>query len=255
MRKLLQGISCLLLLSLASFVSTAETIHVFGYDSKPPKYYTEDNVNKGILIDIMAYAGKQMNVEFEVNLLPWPRAVYMANKGYGAILGFSITAERKKSFDYSDVVFWDEVYIVVKKDKKFTFNTVDDLKDKIGALVRGARYGQEFEEGRKNNKLKIVWTNSVTQRLLLVLRERVDYTFVPGVYGLDMALKNDEQLLKYKNEFFILPIPIFRDSNHLAFSKSLNMRHFLNKFDQVIKTGYQSGAIDKIIHKNSPHAK
>ena len=149
MSKLLQRISCLFLLSLASFVSTAETIRVFGYDSKPPKYYTEDNVNKGILVDIMAYAGKQMNVEFEVDLLPWPRAVYMANKGNGAILGFSITAERKKLFDYSDVVFWDEVYIVVKKDKKFTFNTVDDLKDKIGALVRGASYGQEFEEGKK----------------------------------------------------------------------------------------------------------
>ena len=88
----------------------------------------------------------------------------------------------------------------------------------------------------------------------MVLRERVDYTFVSGAYGLDMGLKNDELLLKHKDEFLIMPIPIFRDSNHLAFLKSLQMRPFLNKFDQVIKNGYQSGAIDKIIHNNSPHA-
>ena len=64
-----------------------------------------------------------------------------------------------------------------------------------------------------------------------------------------MGLKNDAKLLKQKDNFVVLPVPMLRDSNHLAISKTLNNKQFLNEFNIVIKNGYQSGEIAKIIRR------
>ena len=70
----------MLALSLAgSAYATAPVIPVFSGDGSPPKMFVHEGEQRGVLIDILNYADKQMpQHRFELSLYPWARA-YMAS--------------------------------------------------------------------------------------------------------------------------------------------------------------------------------
>ncbi|MCX4026246.1 transporter substrate-binding domain-containing protein [Endozoicomonas sp. SM1973] len=247
----------LLLIIFTAFTSTTtfcKDMIIFGYDSKPPKYYIEDGQSKGILVDIMRWIGKEINYNFDIRLYPWKRAYHHALEGDGGIIGLSWNEERDKIFDYSDVMYFDDVVLAVRKDNVFSFNLIKDLKGKSIALERGSSKGNEFDNLIKTGFLKPVWSNSMPQSLLLVLSGHADMAVAgPGKIGYMMTIYNEASsypsLVKNRDELTIIPKPIVRDPNYLGISKKLAAHDFLAKFNSALKKGKDSGAFELIIEK------
>ena len=166
-------------------------------------------------------------------------------------MGLSMTKERLKIFDYSDVMYYNDVLLVVKKGNEFDYKTVKDLKGKTLGAQRGGKYGDDFEEGRKGI-FQLSEDDGGVQRLKKLLAGRIDVALIsPGLMGLEKTINADPALKAHRDEFVALPVPFKRDPNYLGIPKSLNMTAFIKKFNAVLNKGIQDGTIPGIIKSYS----
>lgn len=241
-------IICLIFISMFLDRAFGEDIVIYGNDSKPPKYFIENNQPKGILIDIMKYVDTKLQESFSYKLYPWKRAYSKALRGDGGIIGLSKNKERLEIFDYSDVMYYDTLLFVVIKGNEFTYNDVNDLKGKKIGCQRNASFGDNFEEAKKY--LIFEEDNSNKTRLLKLLNKRIDVALIgPGKVGVDNVIKNDELLYKNRDKFIIIKKPFKNDPNYLGFAKKMKMKGFLKDFNKVLNEGIQSGEIQNILNK------
>jgi polar amino acid transport system substrate-binding protein len=86
---------------------------ILGNKYKPSKYYLEDGKPKGILVDIMRYIDQETEHTLKIELYPWKRAHHWVKIGGGGFIGLSMTRERLEIFDYSAVIYFNELVLVV----------------------------------------------------------------------------------------------------------------------------------------------
>ncbi|MBF0290174.1 MAG: transporter substrate-binding domain-containing protein [SAR324 cluster bacterium] len=243
--KLITRFISFLIISLSLiFTVYAEEIVISGNSAKAPKIWREDGQPKGILTDIMLYAGKELGVDFVIKLYPWKRAYTLAERSKAGIVGISKNEERLRIFDYSEPLYYDEVVLVVKRGNEFKYERNEDLKEKTIGACRGCTFGPEYEEAKKY--FQVEPDNAKVKRLRKLLTGRIDAAiFNPGAAALNHELSLTKAFKR--DQFTVLKKPITKDPNYLAFAKNLNMKDFLEKFNQVIQKGYEDGTIQKII--------
>lgn len=223
----------------------AENIIVFGNESKPPKFWLDSEGPHGILVDILRSTEQELGVSFDIQGYPWARAYLYSIHGEGAIVGLSKTDERLELFDYSTAIYNDPVIMVVKRGKEFVFNDLTELQGKRVAACRGCSYGPAYEKLKKN--LILVEDNNNISRLKMLLIDRVDVAIInPGSYALKQICQDNPDL-NYE-DFSVLPKPLTIDTNHLSFSKTLNRKKFINRFDRIFMKKLESGEIQNIIN-------
>ena len=130
-------------------VSYSCELVIYGNHQKPPKYYLYNNTPTGILVDIMKYTEQETDCSFDIQLYPWKRAYINALKGNGGIIGLSKNTERLKIFDYSDVMFYDDLLLVVLKGNEFDYQNIEDLKGKTIGAQRGGALVMSLKEERR----------------------------------------------------------------------------------------------------------
>lgn len=233
-------------LCLFSLTCFAEEVGVTGNAFKQPKIWDEGGTPKGILIDIMNLVGKKMGHKFDIHLYPWKRAYIKALKSKVGIVGLSITEERLKLFDYSEVLFYDEVILIVKKGNEFKFDNFEDLEGKHIGVCRGCSFGPEYEQAKKFFTPQ--GDNESVQRLHKLKMGRIDAAIIsPGEAALNIAVAKDDSISR--DDFSILPKPITRDPNYFAFAKSNDRKAFIAEFNKVLRVAHESGAIKEIISR------
>lgn len=235
-----------------STASIAEPILIFGNHEKPPKNYLINNQAEGILIEFMQYVDQDLDQSFEYRLFPWNRAYNNAISGQGGIIGLSKTSKRLEIFDYSDVMYYEDLMLVVMAGNEFTFNSIADLKGKTVGFQRGASFDDEFEHG-KGTVFLAAEDDGIKQRIIKLINNRIDVAIIgPGVDGFNIAIQQYAELLKNKDKFVVLPVPFRRDPNYLGFAKSMQMQDFLVEFNRILKQGQDDGSFDGILKKYTP---
>lgn len=244
-------ISALLGLGCALSVWSAD-LTIFGGDSSPPKMFLQEGRNRGILIDILKYADQELRSdELKVELYPWARAYRLATSGAGGIVGLSWTQERSALFDYSEPIYMDDVVIVVRKGREFAFKELADLHGKRVGIGRGGSYGEAFEKAREANLFIVDGDGGAMERLNKLLLDRIDCAlFNAGKAGFEETLRSNRVPEAQRETLVVLPVPLRSDPNFLAFPKSMQMKPWLEQFNQVIKKGYTRGEIPKLIAQN-----
>lgn len=239
-------------LSMPGAPCLGDEIVILGNHYKPPKVYLENNDPKGILVDIMRHVEKRTGHSFNIQLYPWKRAYREALKGEGGIFGLSMTTERRlRIFDYSDIMYYDDIMLVVLKGNEFPFNSIEDLKGKRVGARRGAIYGDEFKRG-KNELFAVDEDGYTAHRLKKLLRGHIDVALIgPGKTGFNRVMRDNFEYLGKKDAFVVLPKPFIRDPQYLGFAKSMNMKGFLQEFNQVLKKMFEDGTIQRIFDKYS----
>ncbi|WP_027469672.1 substrate-binding periplasmic protein [Deefgea rivuli] len=228
----------LLLLGSAFWLpSHAAEVLIFSDDEYPPIMYKDaQGQARGIMVDAIRNFEKLSGKKVKLELLSWRRAYEYGVKGKGGLIGLSKTKERQAIFDYSDVIFEDNIYLIARRDKEFEFKTLADLKGKLIGMHLGASYGESVDSAIKQGVFQSDLSTTDVFRLKKLLRGRLDAAVVShGLVGLTAILHEDPELMAHKNEFVILPVPLVRDPLHLGFAKSLGMTEFLNEFNQSLK--------------------
>lgn len=226
-----------------------EHITIFANEYKPPKVWTtKDGVHKGILVEVVKEVEKELDIKFNIQTYPWARSYKLAQNAKGGIIGISMNNERLKLFDYNKIpLFNDTMVLITKKGNEFKFDDIKDLKNKKIGYCRGCSFGKIFEEA-KNYFIPVETDDSREQRLKLLLKGKLDAALLgPGKYALQ---KICEETNSFRLEdFTILQKPLTIDPNYFAFSKKLDKKELLKKFDEVLQRKIDNGLIEKIITK------
>lgn len=240
-----------LLYCLLSTCALAKTITIYGDRQEKPKIFSSENGPAGILVDILKYIEKNSDLKFNVVLTPWARAYSSALDKKGGIIGLSKNKERLEFFDYTDVVFMEEIILVGRKGHK-KFVGLRGLKGDSIAVTRGSIYGDEFEELRKKQYFKIIEVNNATQRIGMLYKNRIDWAIIgSGLAGLNSILDKDPELATFAARgLFVVKRPILVDPNFIGFHKSMRMGSAIKKINSILRNKYHQQNIIKLFEKN-----
>lgn len=239
----------LLLALLLVQTAQAEVFRVFGAHDGFPKYFEEDGEAKGIVVDISKHCLNQMQVPYQIQLLPWKRAYTMAERSEGGVIGLSISDERLTLFDFSEPIFTEHIVLVVQKGREFAYQNITDLKDKLIGATIGTSYGTAYDEAVANGTLTIVGFNDTRSGLGMLQRERIDAILIGSSVDIRRLAQSWPGL--HPDAFTTLPVPFKSDSKHMGIAKALKMGWFLEQFNQCLKNGHDTGIFAPIIYQYS----
>ncbi|HSC83876.1 MAG TPA: transporter substrate-binding domain-containing protein [Pseudomonas sp.] len=235
----------LLLALLLAGAAPADEFMVYGTRDGYPKYFEQDGQAKGIVVDITKLCLSEMQVPFQIKLLPWKRAYTMGERGEGGVIGLSLSDERLAIFDFSAPILTEHTVLVVKKGREFAFEKMSDLHDKLIGVVVGASYGTDFDEAVADGDITTVGFNNTHSGLAMLQRERIDAILIGSSVDIARLASSSPDL--QGGVFATLPVPLRSDSKHLGIAKSLKMGWFLQRFNQCLSSGQASGAFAAII--------
>ncbi|QKE65265.1 amino acid ABC transporter substrate-binding protein [Aquipseudomonas campi] len=239
----------LLLALLAVRGAQAEAFMVYGTHDGYPKYYEEAGQAKGIVVDISKLCLDEMQVPYQIKLMPWARAYTLAERGGGGVIGLSMSEERLLLFDFSEPIFTEHIVLIVKKGREFTYEKIADLQGKLVGVSIGTSYGTAFDEAVANGSLTIVGFNDSRSGLAMLQRERIDAILMGSSVDIGKLVEGSPDL--QGDTFAALPVPFKSDSKHMGIAKELKMGWFLQQFNQCLRRGHDAGAFDSIIYEYS----
>ena len=118
--------------------------------------------------------GRIAGIRFDVRRMPIPRLLEAVKQGEGIGYGISKTSERSTYLAYSDPVFTDNVWLIVRDDAGIENSTLADLKGKSIGIVHGIRFNDEIDSQR-NVLFKVEEDPShLASRLKKLLSGRMD---------------------------------------------------------------------------------
>ncbi|MBF0297598.1 MAG: transporter substrate-binding domain-containing protein [Oligoflexia bacterium] len=142
-------------------------------NESPPLASSELGSNKGLLVDIITDAFKEMGCTIEVTFLPWMRGEKMLNAGkiWGLFPAYK-TSTREKSYLFSDEIIKTKNYFYYFKQPKLTrFTVLQELKKfKIGGTL-GYFYIPLF----KDAGLDVEYARSDLNNLHKLHKGRIDF--------------------------------------------------------------------------------
>ncbi len=240
-------LTAIVLSSLASHLF-ARDIKIVGDSNEKPRIYLHETTAMGYLPEVLRYIEEKTDLRFNISLYPWARAYLTATNGGAAIIGLSKTAERKEIFDYTVPVYFEDLIVVSRANNPVEFHSIEDLYGKKVGVVRGGVYGEQFEKARDENKLTVIEDNSPTQRLRILIHERIDVALIgSGKAGFNNALEQDKTLSGRDDLFFVADKPLTRDANYIGFAKSMKASQIIEDINDAITEGYASGELQKRI--------
>lgn len=243
----------LLLLPFIQIGHADDQFLIFGDESEPPKsYLTAQGDASGVLVDAVRDIAKRAGVNLKIELYPWNRAYKSASYGLGLIMGLSKTPEREKIFDYTDVMFYDDLFLVTHSNRIPKFTSIHDLSGKTLALNIGSSYGTDFDAAIANGLFHVVRVSNREGWYKMLMSGRVDgVVAAQGIQGVDSILQKDDDLWAHRDEFQIFAQPIKRDPNYIGVPKALSTPDLMQKLNHAISQYWRARqSSDKIALHN-----
>lgn len=209
------------------------------------------------------YLEVHLNLRFSYTQYPWARALEATERGEGILFGVYKTKERERQFLFSEAIFADNIWLVMRCDKSFPFSQIPDLKGKIISMHAGSSVSSEFDQGI-NTLFKVEYSitdvDGMFQKLaqkrmdafifyetsvgeLNAELERYNATFASSTVSTTQGDKNQKTPLYCKANK-----PLAKVYNYFAISKKMD-KSILDKINSVILSARKNGDMDKIFLK------
>lgn len=232
---------CLALLAflLSASVSAEKVLLYYG---EPPLSFIEGQPPEGLYFDIVTTVFKRMGGSYEIEALPFKRALAYAYKDKGIIVAVGKTDERLENLDYSNSIYDSTVVAFIRKDKFFNFESIADLKDKTVGTKLGWSYGASFDEARKQNLFQ-AFDGKPEANFRSMTLGRMDVFVDNRLTGIETMKK-----LKAESKVVILNHPIEVFPHYLGFKKNMH-KDLIQRFNQHLADIKSDGTFEKILSK------
>lgn len=128
-------------------VKTRGTLRVALEGNYPPFNFKDAKSGElsGFEVDLARLLAAKLGVKPEFTTTEWSGILAGLGAGkYDVIINqVGITEERQKAFDFSDTYTLSSAQLIVRKDEKRQFNSLDDLKGKKLGLGQGTNFEQK----------------------------------------------------------------------------------------------------------------
>ena len=204
---------------------------------------------------LLDYFERRLQIRFDIRRYPYPRLIDNVRQGEGLAFGLS-KGKRLSDLVFSDVFYANYVWLVVRSDAVFPFDSVADLQGKTIGITRGSSYGDEFEAQRQVKfnveedvssdipRLKKLMSRRMDAMLFGDFHERADEVaaYLHQVTARDMVRADGNQ-----PDFTVLPKPLLVDE--LCFAAAPGRYDlWIRKLNGVIRSGKKNGDIARIMN-------
>ncbi|NVJ92459.1 MAG: transporter substrate-binding domain-containing protein [Methylocystaceae bacterium] len=207
------------------------------YTSFFPRVVMNDAQKPGVAYEIVVEIFKLADEKFEIEILPWARAQYMAKNTPGSLIfPLSRTLTREKNYDWSVNIFNNQTHFITFNKTKLTAQTARDKL--IGVQLKSSWDNWLTEQGYKN----IYRVPEEGSGLVKLLRNnRIDAWYTDQMIAGGVLKDLNDPNITYSD-----PIQIFH--TFLATNKRAPYLH-MNKLKAAMVTLRQSGKLDQIFEK------
>jgi polar amino acid transport system substrate-binding protein len=157
---------------------------------------------------------------------------------------------RNQYLEYSEPYLESYIRFIKRKDKDFTYNSVDDLKGVMVGIVQDYAYDEDFNASRSIIKIP---ERNLIQNLLKLTQGRIDLTLDDELvlqYEINQYMPNSKKDLEF------LPKPLAVRGIHIGVSRE-NPDHtkIVAAFNKAIKEMKKDGSFDAIVAKHNIYIK
>lgn len=224
------------LLCLTAWSARADTVTVFGGENFPPTTFLVHGEPAGILVDLLKQISSKTGDDYQVRLLPWKRAYDTALRGEGAIIGLSLTPERRELFAFSEPLHYNDLQLVVRNDRQFVFKRLADLKGKKIGGGLGVSYGQAVDTALQKGLFSMERDTDATERVFKVLQGRLDAAVIGhGMPGYEAVVTSNVRLAARYDELVVLPTPLERDPLYFAMRKTMEQQGVVARLNKALR--------------------
>jgi ABC-type amino acid transport substrate-binding protein len=204
-------------------------------------------------VELLSYIEKTLPIHFQIQRVPWKRAMSNALKEDLVLMGMSINKERLDKYLFSDAINANGNWLVTRCDSRFPFNNIQDLKGKLIGIVAATSAGEAFDG--QVGKLFLVENDigAGISRLQKLMAKRMDALVWHDNVDAPLKLENGINLSYGQRvlssptgdakPFCVLPKPISIVTNHFAMRISPSNRQLLDRINQAMAKGRKEGAI------------
>ena len=216
-------------------------------DYPPFEYRTVKNGRStvvGIDVDLAKAIAKKLDVKLKVNSMDFDNVLTSLAQGKAdlGISGISATAERKNTFDFSNVYYDATNEVVVKKSNLNKYNKITDFKGLKLAAQKGST-----QEAAVNKQLKgsvLVSLPGVGDEINEVKGGQVTGAVMEDMIAKSYVSENpDLAVAKVK-------IPNLKSNPGMAVALQKGSTSLQKQVNEVIKEMKANGQLDKIIQEN-----
>jgi polar amino acid transport system substrate-binding protein len=187
--------------------------------------------DKGYISRLVSDAFALAGIETEFVFVPWARGLRMAELGGEAcIMYYTKTADRDKSFTFSEPLFEEEWLFFHLKSTLIKWQKLTDLSRFIFGATLSYSYSEEFHKLADDETLNVNWVARDKQNWQMLMAGRIDIfpSAKTGWYQL-RQLYSDGDIQKITTH----AKPLKTQLNYLLFSKEHpNADYFRIKFNQ-----------------------
>ena len=240
----------LLALSLCSTASLATDVNVV-HSGKWPPYADASLPGQGMAVEIVTTALKRAGYTTYIRIDSLDRILQGGALGVYDVFATPWYSEARNQYlDYSEPYLESDIRFVKKKGKKFTYESLADLKGVMVGTVQDYAYDEDFNESR--DIIKIPERNLI-QNLLKLTQGRVDLTLDDELvlqYDINRYMPNSMSELEF------LPKPLAVRGIHIGVSRE-NPDHakIVADFNKAIQDMKKDGTFDSIVAKHHIYIK
>jgi polar amino acid transport system substrate-binding protein len=216
-----------------------------------PPYADASLPGQGLAVEIVTTALKRAGYTTYVRIDSLDRILEGGALGvYDVFATPWYTDARNRYLDYSEPYLQSRIRFIKRKDKDFSFHSLDDLKGVMVGTVKDYAYSEKFNDSRDIIKIP---ENNLIQNLLKLTQGRIDLTL------------DDELVLQYEinrymphsmSELEFLPTPLAVRGIHIGVSRE-NPDHakIVAAFNKAIRDMKKDGSFDTIVAKHDIYIK
>jgi PAS domain S-box-containing protein len=228
-------------LGLSTATSSERPISFAGDRDFPPIEYLEQDIPKGLNVDLLRELSKAMGRRIDIRLMPWEEAQKKVLSGeIDAITTMSITDKRKELYDFSEITLTYQYSFFVKTGQ-IAIKNPRDLEGKAVAVTRSGLPSQVLP---MVPGIKFVFIEDYLEGFRLLLSQEIDAVAADRWVGAYTLQKNDLRGIT------IIEKPFAHMNAGIAVKKG-NTK-LLNEINLAIKKLKNDGTIKRIEDKWSP---
>lgn len=239
---------------LVSFGTQGKTFHIVGDDDFPPFSFVDENKKiVGIDIDILRELASRLEIDFDIELVPWKRLLLMTKTGavFGSFSLFKTDKRAEYSF-FTHPLHYSTYKLFTLSDNTFEFESIKDLYGKRVSIAAGFSVSDELEVAHDLGYLTLLETYSFDDSFRRLLRGGVD-AFIGNElvveYQLKRALPHNPELVRIDS--LSKPIQSSRGAYFVLSKKhpEEELEYWQSKVSQTLKEIQEEGLYDSIVKR------
>lgn len=250
MKKIL---SVILLFSLTTNIFAKELLIVTLV--APPNEYLENNISKGINVEIVTEVLSSMGYKAKVKFVPWKRALRMVKSGCAdAIIDAAYTKERAVYLYYpKEHLNTEDWYCFKKKGNPITLdeNLTNAQDIKLG-VSRGFHYGGIIQNAIDNDKFKYLdetYNNELNIKKVVAGRFDMFLGVKSTIFFLAKQMGYKDKIEIVKNSSTKEDFLLSSTKTYIAFSKKTMTKEEVAQFSKLLSKFKKDNKIEKIRQK------